>query len=312
MGGASAQIAFEPTAKMSKDHSNDLYKVSLRKLNGQQEERDVFVTTFLGFGANKARDRYIEKYAPPHNVPFSDPCLNSGLQTKEDEMEILGTGNFTDCYLRMPPLLNKDMVCHENPCLFNGVHAPIEDFGNHKFLGVSELWYTTSSAYDLGGPYNFEKIMIASKKLCDTPWKNITDLIADNKLPHVDGPSRMKLQCFKSAYLMNFLHEGFGIPTTKSESLLETIDDLSGFSVSWTLGAAFLLASSTIDPPNTLMINGTGHRYISVFFLVVIFALIVYYQLKSAKENVYTDLTIYHKDLESSFEEKDNVRGFYK
>jgi len=50
VGGASAQIAFEPTSKMSLKHSEDLRLVSLRDGDGKTKSYPIFVTIFLGFG----------------------------------------------------------------------------------------------------------------------------------------------------------------------------------------------------------------------------------------------------------------------
>src|SRR5688572_13358294 len=60
MGGASAQIAFAPNMTESEKHADDLKLVRMRHLDGSPAEYRVFTTTWLGFGANKARERYIE------------------------------------------------------------------------------------------------------------------------------------------------------------------------------------------------------------------------------------------------------------
>ncbi|KAJ3277916.1 Golgi apyrase, partial [Borealophlyctis nickersoniae] len=60
MGGASTQIAFEPTPEMAALHGDDLTKMKMRSIDGTEVEYNVFVTTFLGFGMNEARRRYIE------------------------------------------------------------------------------------------------------------------------------------------------------------------------------------------------------------------------------------------------------------
>ncbi|KAG9768764.1 putative nucleoside diphosphatase, partial [Aureobasidium melanogenum] len=57
MGGASAQIAFAPNATEAEKHANDLTLLRLRTVDGVPQEHRVFVTTWLGFGANEARRR---------------------------------------------------------------------------------------------------------------------------------------------------------------------------------------------------------------------------------------------------------------
>ncbi|ODQ79943.1 hypothetical protein BABINDRAFT_161607 [Babjeviella inositovora NRRL Y-12698] len=60
MGGASTQIAFVPSKKEISRHQEDLRKVTLRSVNGDVQEWNVFVSTWLGFGANEARKRYLD------------------------------------------------------------------------------------------------------------------------------------------------------------------------------------------------------------------------------------------------------------
>ena len=61
MGGASTQIAFEPSLVERVKHSDNLLEVKLKLLSGKQVHHPVFVTTWLGFGTNQARDRYIDQ-----------------------------------------------------------------------------------------------------------------------------------------------------------------------------------------------------------------------------------------------------------
>jgi Golgi apyrase len=116
LGGASTQIAFEPTSKMASTHSNDLTSLKLRTAFGHDLNYRVFVTTFLGFGVNEARRRYSENMT----TGIDDPCIPKGLgETKK-------AGDLESCIAGVYPLLNKEMTCPDKPCLFNGVHAPIE------------------------------------------------------------------------------------------------------------------------------------------------------------------------------------------
>lgn len=146
MGGASAQISFEPTKSMAVKHADDLRAVKLRLLDGSIVEYKLFVSSFLGFGANEAYRRYKTALAANNNGidSVSDPCMPQGLSLNELDVSVppkplnfSGTGHFTECYASVTPLLNKEIACSETPCLFNGVHAPLSDIRNHHFLGVS-------------------------------------------------------------------------------------------------------------------------------------------------------------------------------
>jgi Golgi apyrase len=296
MGGASAQIAFEPTEIMAKKHSDDVKNVVLRMTNGKTKIKSVFVTSFLGFGANQARDRYINLYAYG-KTDFADPCLNSGLEFPSGTTAISGSGDFQQCMTKINPLMNLEKKCSEDPCLFDGIHAPIEDFRNHKFLGVSELWYTTSQVYGLGGLYNYEKLQAATEKLCSTPWSEISTGFQDKKYTNVDSLSRMKLKCFKSAYLLNILHEGFRLPKSQNPAILETVDDLDGYSVSWTMGAALLLASSQIPHSS---IPKLTYQWTSILIIILLILFGGFYYFVSKTRGTVYDLTRFH-DIEKKF-----------
>jgi Golgi apyrase len=60
MGGASTQIVFEPSVE-SQFKTKNLIDVRLRRLGGEEIHHKVFVTTWLGYGTNQARERYVGK-----------------------------------------------------------------------------------------------------------------------------------------------------------------------------------------------------------------------------------------------------------
>ncbi|RAL63932.1 hypothetical protein DID88_003120 [Monilinia fructigena] len=79
MGGASAQIAFAPNATEAEKHSDDLKLLRMRTMNGQPAEYKVFTTTWLGFGVNQARRRFVEGLMDAsytkETKELLDPCL---------------------------------------------------------------------------------------------------------------------------------------------------------------------------------------------------------------------------------------------
>ncbi|CAG8569963.1 13481_t:CDS:2, partial [Racocetra fulgida] len=273
MGGASTQIAFEPNVEESKKHANDLTSVFLWTLDGQQMEYKVFVTTFLGYGTNEARRRYIddrisnytsthEKIANPDNsreqpnVLIKDPCLPIDLLLTDTTLPpplytLQGTGNFELCLNYTYPLLNKSVACSDEPCLFNGVHTPNIDFTVNHFIGISEYWYTSHDIFDLGGKWDYKKFETKATEYCSSNWEKIISNYHKNSTSS-DLP-RLELQCFKAAWLANVLHNGIGIPksinseSTVGESpIFQSINDINDMQVSWTLGKIVLEASSTI------------------------------------------------------------------
>lgn len=196
MGGASTQIAFEPSSQTGDTSQN--IEVRLRLLGGEEIRHEVFVTTWLGYGTNQARERYvgqaIKEYESSRAAQDSstdsesilDPCLPKDLEltespiftessTSHDRMahKLLGTGSFEQCLRKTSPLLNKDTPCPDAPCLFNGVHVPTIDFSVSHFIGVSEYWYSSDHVFGLGGPYDFVQYERAASTFCARDWADI-------------------------------------------------------------------------------------------------------------------------------------------
>ena len=76
MGGASTQIAFQPTPTMAALHANDLTRIKLKTQEGSELDYQLFVTTFLGYGVNQARTRWVATLNEKRTL--QDPCLPKG------------------------------------------------------------------------------------------------------------------------------------------------------------------------------------------------------------------------------------------
>lgn len=286
MGGASAQIAFVPTATEIEKHGNDLKLVRLRRINGSTEEYNVFVTSWLGFGVNEARRLFlknlIQQYEGDGVIELPDPCLPAGVKLTLDshdiieddtnERHLLGTGNFDACLRQTHPLLRLDVPCEDYPCLVNGVHVPSIDFSINHFIGISQFWHTTHEIFEMGyddKAYDFETYQARVRAFCQRDWSSIQSDIA-SKLwgKKVDAQTAQSV-CFRASWLINMLHDGIGIPRVGIEGLsssfnstsnvgkpkgylapFQAVDSIKSTEVSWTLGQMLLYASSTIPPPD--------------------------------------------------------------
>ncbi|KAI6008076.1 nucleoside phosphatase family-domain-containing protein [Pisolithus marmoratus] len=310
MGGASTQIAFEPADSDLRSDNEVLVDVRLRLLGGEEVKHRVFVTTWLGYGTNQARERYVTETirhaedpqpldtGDPGYIP--DPCLPKDLILSEGHRsvdssvpyQLIGTGSFTQCLQKTAPLLNKEAPCAEEPCLFNGVHVPPINFSSSHFIGVSEYWYSSEHVFGLGGPYDFVQYERAATAFCGTDWDGIVqqhELSKQRGRLGGDGEvlqngeviqtgvwgdkvelSRLQMQCFKAAWVVNILHEGIGIPrivdpggnsSTWGEQvaqqarkkglgqpMFQSVDNVGGVAVSWTLGKMVLEASKAVKP----------------------------------------------------------------
>jgi len=313
MGGASTQIAFEPSAE-EQEKTQNLMDVRLRMMDGEEISHRIFVTTWLGFGTNQARERYVGQAIKRHDrsrpsiedSPTSaevieDPCLPSGLTLAESPLYVepatpheqkihtlYGTGSLERCLQETLPLLNKTAPCPGPPCLFNGVYVPPIDFSVSHFIGISEYWYSSEHVFGLGGAYDFVQYERAAEKFCGRPWQETLQMYEDSKNGQAAGHdggegtikpakwgdrvdvSRLEMQCFKAAWIINVLHEGFRMPrivdpggndTTEvddakdraekqglSRPHFQSVDTVGDMAISWTLGKMVLEASKEVPP----------------------------------------------------------------
>jgi hypothetical protein len=246
MGGASAQIAFAPNATEAEKHAQDLTLLRLRSLDGESKEHKVFVTTWLGFGVNQARERYVKALlaASPGAEEYPDPCLPAGAQLtvsedgkviedvkridKVDERRksrysLIGTGVFSECMHQTYPLLEREKECLDAPCLINGQHTPAIDFDVNHFVGVSEYYHTTHEIFEMAhkddDSYNLENYQKAVNDFCGKSWKDIEDGIKHKKWGKKVDAEKAREVCFKSSWLINVLHDGIGVPRVGIEDL---------------------------------------------------------------------------------------------
>ncbi|KAG8527594.1 uncharacterized protein KY384_007747 [Bacidia gigantensis] len=292
MGGASAQIAFAPNATESERHADDLKLLRLRTVDGTPAEYRVFSTTWLRFGVNEARVRYVDGLRKGdefrHSKELLDPCLPRGLKITPkgdvflpDEKTVdgktpilLGVGKFDECLKSTQPLLEKDHICEDDPCLVSGVHVPAIDFDVNHFVGVSEYWHITHEIFQVGEKdksYDFNSYQQRVSNFCNQEWEKIEEGIKQHEWGEKVDEKTVVEVCFKASWLINVLHEGIGIPRVGVEDtpdasrngtskLIDSAKD-KGFTppfrpinkiedveVSWTLGKVVLYASSQVPP----------------------------------------------------------------
>ena len=239
MGGASAQIAFAPNATEAEKHANDLKLIRLRTIDGAAQVYKLFTTTWLEFGVNEARRRYVEallaEMQSPSVIELPDPCLPTGMRMTihstplpknehppGNEPFIIGTGNFAECLKRSQPLLNQDLPCTDAPCLINGLHTPAIDFNVNHFVGISEYWHTTHEIFEFAHKdksYDFATYQERVAEFCSRDWTDIqADVAAKTWGKKVDEQTAYEV-CFKASWIINMLHVGIGVPRVPIEGL---------------------------------------------------------------------------------------------
>ncbi|XP_027008569.1 ectonucleoside triphosphate diphosphohydrolase 4 isoform X2 [Tachysurus fulvidraco] len=251
MGGVSTQIAYE-VPKTEEVAKNLLAEFNLGcDAHRTEHVYRVYVSTFLGFGGNAARQRYEEnlirstrlqnKLLDQHrgespDSPVLDPCLPLDLQDEVgppgQKLHLRGTGDFEQCRLHLQPFLNRT---NETSSSLNGVYQAPINFRNSQFYGFSEFYYCTEDVLRMGGDYNSTKYANAAKDYCATQWKILRERFDRGLYASHADLHRLKYQCFKSAWVYEVFHSGFSFPLGYDN--MKTALLVYEKEVQWTLGA---------------------------------------------------------------------------
>ena len=110
----------------------------------------------------------------------------------------------------------------------------------------------TSKVDQSGDTYDYKLIYSETTKLCSQLWGSLIDLNSDKEKDKRMLEADLSVLCFKSSWILNFLHLGLGFPRfgidqdpykdNKFKSL-QLVDEVGGSSFSWTLGRALLYAN---------------------------------------------------------------------
>uniref|UniRef100_A0A3B5MR97 Ectonucleoside triphosphate diphosphohydrolase 4 n=2 Tax=Xiphophorus couchianus TaxID=32473 RepID=A0A3B5MR97_9TELE len=259
MGGVSTQIAYEvpKTVSFASPQQEEVAKNLLAEFNLGCDAHvtdhiyRVYVSTFLGFGGNAARQRYeenlIRKTAARNKLlgehvgetaesPLLDPCLPTDLLDEigpsTQRLHLRGTGDFDECRRILQPFLNRT---NDTQTSLSGIYQPAIDYSNSQFYGFSEFFYCMEDVLRMGGDYNASKYARAAKGYCATQWKTLKERFDSGLYASHADFHRLKYQCFKSAWMYEVLHTGFSFPTNYKN--LKTALLVYDKEVQWTLGA---------------------------------------------------------------------------
>lgn len=242
MGGGSIQAAFEIPEDMYDVPSCRVVEINLGcGIKDRLHKHRVYVTTFLGYGANEALRMYMTKrkndYQNTNRTTRNDPCLplNMKYQLSTSKISLVGAGDYSGCRKALMPLLSgekQDKVVLE--CSEDKLYELPANFTAMPFYGFSEFWYTMSDVLGLGGDYRKTLFDNHAAKFCHTSWEVSRQKHREGLYPRADT-HRLKYQCFKSSWMSLVLHNALGFPG--DHSLLQSANKIQGRNVQWTLGA---------------------------------------------------------------------------
>ncbi|XP_028266629.1 ectonucleoside triphosphate diphosphohydrolase 7-like [Parambassis ranga] len=309
MGGASLQIAYEvPSAiTFSSPQEEEAGKSVLAEFNlgcdveHTQHVYRVYVTTFLGFGGNMARQRYEDQLLNntlaknrflttqmglTEDKPYLDPCLPIGLSDTvvrdNHTIYVRGLGDWSRCQKAVRPFLG----LHNGTMSPGGIYQAPINFSNSEFYGFSEFYYCMEDVLRIGGQYNSDKYSQAAMEYCSTKWSTLKQRLDNQLFSQQADINRLKYQCFKSAWMYEVLHSGFRFPSDYPS--LKTAQLVYDKEVQWTLGAILFktrflplrdLQQETLRQNHPSWLRSSfvyNHHLFSLCILVVVLAILLY------------------------------------
>ena len=221
LGGASHQNAW----KFNSSHPD----VAMVDFAGKTYQ--VFVRSYLGFGQDQARERYLGVIAQEQNCAensecvVESPCHNKGfkqsLKFGDQERVFEGTAQVEPC----KKIIREVFFCH----LPDVQKCPFYDQPKLKgrFYGFSSFYYILTGIGAVcsdceNNKVTPRKVNLYSKSFCK---KDYDDL---EKNPYA------KNQCFGGNFIYELLTEGYRLGLY---SKIRVTNSLNGFKLGWTLGA---------------------------------------------------------------------------
>ncbi|XP_061686903.1 ectonucleoside triphosphate diphosphohydrolase 7-like [Syngnathoides biaculeatus] len=308
MGGASLQIAYEVPGAItfSSPQEEEAAKGVLAEFNlgcdveHTQHVYRVYVTTFLGFGGNMARQRYDDHIVNStldknrllttqtglsQDKPYLDPCLPKALShtvvRDNRTLHLRGLGSWARCLEAVRPFLG---LRNGTMAAAGGVYQAPINFSNSEFYGFSEFYYCMEDVLRIGGQYDSDKYSKAATSFCATEWSTLKQRLEKKLFSQQADLDRLKYQCFKSAWTFQVLHAGFRFPGDFRS--LRTAQLVYDKEVQWTLGAIlyktrFLplrdLQAVRQSHPSWLRSSFVyNHHLFSLCLLVVVLAILLY------------------------------------
>ncbi|MGH0116684.1 UNVERIFIED_CONTAM: hypothetical protein FKN15_021232, partial [Acipenser sinensis] len=304
MGGASLQIAYEVpiTVGFTSPEQEEAAKSIIAEFNlgcdiqHTQHVYQVYVSTFLGFGGNMARQRYEDhlinstayRSRNECHIPIPRPCLpvrlTDTVQSDGQTVFLRGQGDWSRCQDVVRPFLGKTNGSTSSS--LGGVYQAPIDFHNSEFYGFSEFYYCMEDVLRIGGYYSSTKYTRTATDYCATKWSTLKQRLDSKLFTSQTDLHRLKYQCFKSAWMYEVLHTGFQFP--KDYPNLKTAQLVYDKEVQWTLGA--ILFKIRFLPLRDLQVEAfrqshsswirfsfvCNHYLIFACILVVVLAILLY------------------------------------
>ena len=226
MGGGSSQIVFDQKETTASQFPNGVVEMNFFGRSFQ-----LYQHSFLGYGLMEARKVVKTFFVDSKATEFS--CYPRGHEETFMDAKLVGnSAGFAACHdIINEALFKKEngTVCEKAPCSFNGVHQPKLP----ENAPIYALSYINDRAEILKldgiAGFTLSEFKKRSEVICSASKANE---IAFESNPAI---------CLDLAFIYVLLHEGYGIPVTRTIHSGRTINS---YETGWTLGSALSVIES--------------------------------------------------------------------
>lgn len=234
MGGGSAQIAYVPRDGQTLKKEGEC-NVTSEPLTFGGREIDLYATSHLDFGLQKARALILKRFKDGHKLS-DNPCFNSGRDVEVQipfenpalNVTFLGQGDYQACQdLIIQMFFDPSMKeCKCSTCTYRGAAQPQ---AINEYVALAFYLERTVS---IGMPSEIQvsDIDAKGKDVCSLSAKEL-----ENKLPSIPNGNPTDL-CLDLAYISLHLQRGHGI-MPNSGTKLRVANKIDDFELGWCLGA---------------------------------------------------------------------------
>lgn len=166
-----------------------------------------------------------------------------GLVLEDDDepnfqVNLVGSGNYEKCRRSVRRMLfrakNEKLNCKQlEPCAMSLIGTPFVPHDALQFLGLGDLYHTTK-LLNSSGTYDRDRVIDKTKEMCNSDLVKLRLLYPDVKKDK-KSIERLLEGCFKAVWIDVFLTDGLMMPHDSKN--LETVNQINGEEIDWTLGA---------------------------------------------------------------------------
>ncbi|CAO3609629.1 unnamed protein product [Cunninghamella echinulata] len=261
LGGASTQIVFEPTYKLSTekmadgDHKYDLDY-------GEDDPYSLYQHSYLGYGLNEARKRikesvvdlWMEKGATAEATAqlgkVYHPCLpenhtenltyipSTSNQSQPMNLQLIGTGaGTTQCRGIVEKLFNKNIQCNTAPCSFNGIYQPsLTDNFDQRDLFVFSYFFDLTQPLGMPVEFSVAELGTLTHNVCSGNMNYFQHIPKAVDIVKADPD-----YCLHLTYAYTLLKTGYELP---QDRIVKTAQKIRGVETGWCLGASIAMIDS--------------------------------------------------------------------